>query len=138
MGMDFKEWNAAVMREFRENDGKVEQFGDAPLVILHSTGARTGAPRENPLMYLPKGDDTVLFASRAGEPVHPDWYFNVKANPRVELEFGDRRVAGTAREVTGEERDRLYAEQAAAFPQFAEYEKRTTRRIPVIVVAPEA
>lgn len=138
MGMDFKSWNQQVMEEFRANDGKVEQFGDAPLVILHTTGARSGAQRENPLMYLPQDGDTVLFASRAGEPTHPDWYHNLKANPRVELEFGDRRVTGTAAEVTGEERDRLYAEQASRFPQFAEYEQKTTRRIPVVVVTPES
>jgi deazaflavin-dependent oxidoreductase (nitroreductase family) len=135
--MDFTSWNAQVMEEFRARGGKVEQFGDAPLVILHTTGAKSGAARENPLMYLPKGDDAVLFASRAGEPLNPDWYHNLKANPDVELEFGDRRVAATATEVTGEERDRLYAEQASRYPQFAEYEKKTTRRIPVVVVSPK-
>jgi deazaflavin-dependent oxidoreductase (nitroreductase family) len=138
MGMDFKSWNVQVMEEFRANGGKVEQFGDAPLVILHTTGAKSGAARENPLMYLPKGDDAVIFASRGGEPLHPDWYHNLKANPEVELEFGDRRVPARATEVTGEERDRLYAEQATLYPQFAEYEQKTTRRIPVVVVSPTA
>jgi deazaflavin-dependent oxidoreductase (nitroreductase family) len=136
--MDFTSWNAQVIEEFRANDGRVEQFGDAPLVILHSTGARTGTERENPLMYLQKGEDTVLFASRGGEDVNPDWYHNVVANPRVELEFGRRTVPGTAREATGAERDALYAEQAGLYPQFAEYERKTDRRIPVLVITPGA
>ncbi len=138
MGMDFKNWNIEVMKEFRANGGKVEQFGDAPLVILHTVGAKSGQKRQNPLMYLPKGDDVVLFASKAGEPENPDWYHNLVANPDVELEFGDRTVGATAREVKGEERDRLYAEQAAAYPQFGEYEQKTTRKIPVVVVTPTA
>jgi deazaflavin-dependent oxidoreductase (nitroreductase family) len=138
MGMDFKNWNIEVMKEFRANGGKVEQFGDAPLVILHTVGAKSGQKRQNPLMYLPKGDDVVLFASKAGEPENPDWYYNLVANPDVELEFGDRTVGATAREVKGEERDRLYAEQVAAYPQFGEYEQKTTRKIPVVVVTPTA
>ena len=136
MGMDFKNWNRQVMEEFRANGGKVEQFGDAPLVILHTVGARTGAERQNPLMYLAQGDDVVLFASKAGEPENPDWYHNLRANPEVTLEFGDRTVPARAREVTGEERDRLYAEQARRFPQFGEYEQKTTRTIPVVVLTP--
>ena len=120
--------------EFRENHGKVEQFGDAPLVILHATGAKSGKKRENPLMYLDADGDTVLFASRAGEDLHPDWYHNVRANPAVELEFGDRTVPGTVVEVSGDERDRLYAEQVRLYPQFGEYEKKTDRLIPVVRV----
>ncbi|MGD9571601.1 MAG: nitroreductase family deazaflavin-dependent oxidoreductase [Thermoleophilia bacterium] len=136
MGMDFKGWNQQVMEEFRANGGKVEQFGDAPLVILHTTGAKSGEQRQNPLMYLPKGDDTVLFASRGGEDLHPDWYHNLKANPDVKLEFGDKTVPATATEVTGAERDSLYAEQAELYPQFADYEKKTDRLIPVVVITP--
>jgi len=136
VGIDFKPWNEKVMEEFRANDGRVEEFGDAPLVILHTTGAKSGAPRTNPLMYLPEDDKVVIFASRAGEPKNPDWYYNVKANPEVTLEFGSGTKPGVATEVTGAERDRLYAEQARRFPQFADYERKTTRTIPVVVVTP--
>ena len=136
--MDFKAWNAKVMEEFRANDGRVAEFGDAPLVILHSTGAKSGAPRTNPLMYLPEDERIVLFASRAGEPTNPDWYYNLKANPEITLEFGSKTTPGVASEVTGDERDRLYAEQVRRFPQFGEYETKTTRTIPVMVVTPRA
>lgn len=136
--MDFKAWNAKVMEEFRANDGRVAEFGDAPLVILHSTGAKSGAPRTNPLMYLPEEERIVLFASRAGEPTNPDWYYNLKANPEITLEFGSKTTPGVASEVTGDERDRLYAEQVRRFPQFGEYETKTTRTIPVMVVTPRA
>lgn len=136
--MDFNAWNAEVMKEFRANGGTVEQFGDAPLVIVHTTGAKSGTTRQNPLMYLAEGDDVVVFASKAGAPDNPDWYYNLKANPDVRLEFGDRTVPGRATEVTGEERDRLYAEQVRRSPQFGDYEKSTTRTIPVVRLTPTA
>jgi len=128
---DTNNWNAQVIAEFRANGGKVESFGDAPLVILHSTGAKSGAERENPLVALVEGDDLYLFASKAGAPTNPDWYHNLKANPRVELEFGTERFAAEAVEITGTERDEVFARQVAAQPGFADYEKSTTRVIPV-------
>jgi deazaflavin-dependent oxidoreductase (nitroreductase family) len=128
---DMNDWNAQIIAEFRANGGKVESFGDAPIVILHTTGAKSGAARENPLVALAEGDDLYLFASKAGAPTNPDWYHNVKANPRVELEYGTERFAAEAVEITGTERDEVYARQVAAQPGFGDYEKATSRVIPV-------
>jgi deazaflavin-dependent oxidoreductase (nitroreductase family) len=132
MGSDFTAWNAAVIDEFRANGGRVEEFADRPLVILHTTGAKSGEERLNPLMHLVEDGGIVVFASRAGEDKHPDWYHNVRADPQVEVELGDRTVRARAVEVTGEERDRLYAEMKAKYPQFADYEAATSRVIPVV------
>lgn len=132
MGLDFTSWNAAVIDEFRANGGHVEEFADRPLVILHSTGARSGEERLNPLMHLREDDGIVVFASRAGEDKHPDWYHNVRANPQVEVELGDRTVRARAEEVTGPERDRLFTEMKTRYPQFADYEASTSRVIPVV------
>lgn len=135
--MDFDEMNRKVIEEFRANEGRVGGFFEgAPMVIVHTTGAKTGAARANPLMYLPKGDTVVVFASKGGAPHHPDWYHNLKANPEVTLELGAETKPAIAHEVTGAERDRLYAEQAAAYSNFADYEKATTRKIPVIAITP--
>ncbi len=124
-------WNQQIIAEFRANGGKVESFGDAPMVILHSTGAKSGVERENPLVALVEGDDMYLFASKAGAPSNPDWYHNLKANPKAEIEYGTERFAIEAVEVTGTERDEVYARQVAAQPGFGDYEKATTRVIPV-------
>lgn len=131
--MDFNEWNKGVIAEFRANAGVVGgQFAGAPMVIISTTGARSGATRENPLMYLPDGDDVVVFASKGGAPDNPDWYHNLVANPEVGVERGGERYWGRAEVTTGPERDRLYAAQAEAYPQFAEYAANTTRTIPVV------
>lgn len=124
-------WNQQIIAEFRANGGKVESFGDAPIVILHSTGAKSGVERENPLVALVEGDEMYLFASKAGAPSNPDWYHNLKANPKAEVEYGTERFAIEAVEVTGTERDEVYARQVAAQPGFGDYEKATTRVIPV-------
>jgi deazaflavin-dependent oxidoreductase (nitroreductase family) len=128
---DMNNWNAQIIAEFRANEGKVESFGDAPMVILHSTGAKSGVERENPLVALVEGADMYLFASKAGAHNHPDWYYNLSANPKVEIEFGTERFAAEAVEVTGTERDEVYARQVVAQPGFGDYEKATTRIIPV-------
>ncbi len=136
--MDWDEYNRQVIEEFRANDGRVGgPFEGAPMVLLHTTGARTGNERINPLMYLPDGDRVVVFASKGGAPDNPDWYHNLVANPRVTIEVGDATRPAVARPVTGEERDRLYAEQVRRYPQFGEYEKKTSRRIPVVAIDPE-
>jgi deazaflavin-dependent oxidoreductase (nitroreductase family) len=128
-------WNQQIIAEFRANGGKVASFGDAPMVILHSTGAKSGKERENPLVALVEGDDMYLIASKAGAPTHPDWYHNLKANPRAEIEYGTERFAVEATEVTGAERDAVYARQVAVQPGFADYEKATTRVIPVFSIS---
>jgi len=129
------DWNANVIEEFRTNHGKVGgMFEGAPLLLLSTTGAKSGATRVNPLMYLPVGDRVAIFASKGGAPSHPDWFHNVKANPKVSVEIGDETFEAIASEVTGDERDDLYARQAEAYPQFAEYQADNPRLIPVVVI----
>lgn len=129
------DWNAQVMAEFRANDGRCGgPFEGVDMLILHHEGARTGTHRETPLCCLVDGERLVIFASKAGAPSHPDWYHNVVAHPDVEVEFGTDRFAARAVEVTGPERDTLYARQSEAMPQFAGYAEATTRLIPVITL----
>jgi len=128
------DFNSAIVDEFRANDGKVGgMFEGAPLLLLHTAGAKTGTPRVAPLMYLPLDDRVFVFASKAGAASHPDWYYNAMANPEVEIEIGEDRLEKTAVELDAAERTRVYAEQASRYPQFAEYEKAAVgRTIPVI------
>jgi deazaflavin-dependent oxidoreductase (nitroreductase family) len=136
---DREDWNASIIREFRENEGRVGgMFEGAPLLLLHTTGAKSGIERVNPLMYLPDDDRYVVIASKGGAPTNPDWYHNVIANPEVSIEIGTATVSARARVAEGEERDQLYARQAALRPQFAEYQANTDRVIPVVVLEPVA
>ena len=129
------DWNANVIEEFRGNHGKVGgMFEGKPLLLLTNTGAKTGAARVNPLMYLPDKDRVAIFASKGGAPSHPDWYYNVKANPKVTVEIGDETFDAIATEITGAERDDLYARQSELHPQFAEYQADNPRLIPVVVL----
>ena len=130
------DWNDAVIKEFRELGGKVGgYFEGAPVLLLTTKGAKTGKARVNPLMYLPNGDRMFVFASKGGTPTNPDWYHNLVANPDVTVEVGTETFPANATVVTGEERDEIYAKQAALYPQFGEYERKTTRRVPVIALA---
>jgi deazaflavin-dependent oxidoreductase (nitroreductase family) len=132
---EMSELNKNVIEEFRANAGKVGgDFEPMPLVLLHTTGAKSGAERINPLAYLRDGDRIFVFASYGGAPHHPDWYWNLKAHPDVTVEVGTESYQATATEITGEERDRLFAEQGRRLPQFAEYQQKTARRIPVIAL----
>lgn len=125
--------NALIIEEFRANEGRVGgPFTGAPVLLLHTIGARTRARRVNPMMYLDEDGHLYVFASKAGADTHPDWFHNLRANARVEVELGTERFAATAVPVTGEERDRIYALQAARYPGFAEYQAKTTRVIPVV------
>jgi deazaflavin-dependent oxidoreductase (nitroreductase family) len=129
------DWNDKTIAEFRANHGRVGgHFAGAPLLLLHTTGAKSGEPRVNPVMYLERGDRLMVFATYAGQPVNPAWYHNLKADPKVTVEVGDEVYDAVATEVTGAERDEIYAEQAARFPGFAEYERKTSRKIPVIAL----
>ena len=134
--MDFNEMNANVIAEFRANAGKVGGwFEGQDVILVHTVGAKTGAARVNPLVCLDKGDRLIIFASKGGMPDNPDWYYNLKANPQVTMEIGTETLTGVASEIMDDaERDRLYAEQVKRMPGFAEYEKSTTRRIPVIAI----
>lgn len=129
------DWNTKIIEEFRATGGKVGgQFDGAPLILLHSTGAKSGQDRVAPVMYLADGDDLVVFASKAGADTNPDWFHNLKANPDTRVEIGPDTVAVRARVAEGEERDRLFDRQKAAYPGFADYEAGTDRVIPVVVL----
>jgi deazaflavin-dependent oxidoreductase (nitroreductase family) len=131
---DFNERNIA---EFRANHGRVGgQFDGAPLAILHTVGARSGKPRTNIMMYLADGDRYLVFASKAGADDNPAWYWNLKANPDARIEVGDDVVDVHATELQGAERDEKYALQAKRYPGFAEYERKTSRTIPVVALTP--
>jgi len=130
---DVNGWNAKVIAEFRANDGKVGgNFDGAPVLLLTTTGRRSGRSHTNPMMYLPVGPDLAVFASKAGADTDPDWYLNLVAHPTVTVEVGTDTYEATATPVTGPERDSIYAEQASRYPGFAEYERKTTRVIPVV------
>jgi deazaflavin-dependent oxidoreductase (nitroreductase family) len=129
------DWNTKIIEEFRATGGKVGgQFDGAPLLLLKSTGAKSGQDRVAPVMYLADGDDLVVFASKAGADTNPDWFHNLKANPDTRVEIGPDTVAVRARVAEGEERDRLFDRQKAAYPGFADYEAGTDRVIPVVVL----
>ena len=131
------DFNQQIIEEFRANDGVVGgPFEGAPLVLVHHFGAKTGTERVTPLMYKAEGDSVVIFASMAGAPTNPAWYHNLLANPETSIEIGSETRAVRASEVTGAERDRIFDEQKAAWPQFAEYEASTTRTIPVVRLDP--
>ena len=131
------DWNTAIIDEFRANEGRVEgQFEGAPLLLLHSTGARTGQERVNPVMYQRVGDDYAVFASKGGAPTNPDWYHNLVAHPRATVEVGTDTLGVTARVAQDDERDRIWSRQKSDYPGFAEYEVNTTRQIPVVILQP--
>ncbi len=127
-------WNDEVIKEFRANAGAVKAFAKQPILLLHTTGAKSGAERVHPLAYLKRGDTLYVFASFNARPINPAWYHNLKANPKVVVEVGTETFDGVATELHGADRDDVYAEQAAFNPGFAEYEKKTTRVIPVIAL----
>ena len=131
------DWNAQIIEEFRANSGKVGgQFEGAPLLLLHTTGAKSGQARVNPMMYQADGENFAVFASKAGAPTNPDWYHNLVANPRASIEVGESTVNVIARIAEGEDRDRLWSRQKELYPGFSDYEAKTTREIPVIVLEP--
>jgi deazaflavin-dependent oxidoreductase (nitroreductase family) len=131
------DFNAQIIEEFHANGGLVGgMFEGTPLLLLHHTGAKSGKSRINPLAYQSDGGRYVVFASKAGAPTNPDWYHNLKAHPNVTIEIGTDTIDVVAREATGEERERLYRTQAERVPQFGEYEQKTDRVIPVIVLTP--
>lgn len=136
---DPNDWNAGIIAEFRKNHGKAGgYFKDAPLLLLHHTGARSGKPRINPMMYLKDGDRYLVFASKGGADTNPDWYYNMKAHPDVQIEVGDETIDARAEEITGPERDALYKRQASIYPTFAQYQQKTKRTIPIIALIPKA
>jgi deazaflavin-dependent oxidoreductase (nitroreductase family) len=131
-----KTFNANLIEEFRANHGKVGgPFEGRPVVLITTTGAKSGRKLTIPLVYLQEGDKRYIFASKAGAPTNPDWYHNLVANPAVTVEIGDETYEAQAKVITGPERDRIYAEQVKAMPGFGDYQAKTTRVIPVIELA---
>jgi len=135
---EVNDWNSKIIAEFRANGGKVGgPFEGATLLLLHTTGARTGQERVNPVMYRDLGDGSyAVFASKAGAPVNPDWYHNLVANPQVSAEIGSTAQRFTARVADGGERERIWTAHKTANPGFAGYEQKTTRQIPVVILDP--
>ena len=130
-----KKWNEDVMSEFRANGGKVAQFANAPMIIMHAIGAKSGKVYETPLVYKPDGDRMLVIASKAGAPTHPAWYHNLLANPRIDVEVGTDRFTVEVTELKGEERDSKFAEIKALMPNFAVYEtKAAPRLIPLLAL----
>jgi deazaflavin-dependent oxidoreductase (nitroreductase family) len=131
------EFNNKIMAEFHANAGKVGgPFQGADILILTTTGARSGQTRWNPLAYSKDGDRFVIAASMGGAPTSPDWYHNLVANPSAVIEVGTDVISVEASIAEGAERDRLYAQHAEKMPQFLEYAKKTERTIPVVVLTP--
>ena len=133
---EYADFTTQLISAFRANAGvlTVGPFAGRNLLLLTTTGARTGLPRTSPLAFSRDGDDYVVIASKGGAPTHPAWYHNLIANPSVTLEVGAETFAATARVATGTERRRLYDAQAAVMPGFAAYEQNTDREIPVVVL----
>jgi deazaflavin-dependent oxidoreductase (nitroreductase family) len=135
---DTLDWNAKTIAEFRANEGRVGgNFEGAPLVLVHHRGRTSGREYVSPVMYLPHDTEPgiiYVFATKAGAPADPDWYRNLAAAGDGSVERGAGTYEVTVRELTGAERDRIYAEQARRYPGFAEYERQTAgvRTIPVL------
>ena len=125
--------NLAVIEEFRANAGKVGgRFDGVPLLLLTTTGARSGEPHTTPLRFLAYGDRMIVFAADAGSPTHPDWYHNLVARPMATVEVRHKAFEATATIQTGDERDRLLALQVEQLPELADHQARTTRQIAVV------
>ena len=134
--IDWKTLNQEVVSEFRTSGGKVAQFGDLPVVILHTIGARSGKVREVPLIVIREGEEMLLFGTAAGASAHPDWYFNLRAHPRIEIEFGTERFTADVVELPEAEARQKIEFQAGSVPQFAAYVKSAApRTIPVFSIA---
>jgi deazaflavin-dependent oxidoreductase (nitroreductase family) len=129
------EWNDKVIAEFRANEGRVGgQFEGAPLLLLHSTGAKSGRERVSPMMYQAVGDDFAVFASKGGADTNPHWFYNVKAHPEARIEVGTETLDVSARVLDAKEREPIWEEQKARYPGFADYETKTDRVIPVVML----
>jgi deazaflavin-dependent oxidoreductase (nitroreductase family) len=132
---DVSDFNRKIIEEFRANEGRVGgPFEGAPVLLLTSTGAKSGEQRTTPVVYQPDGERMVIFASKAGAPENPAWYHNLRANPTATVEVGAEKVEVEALVTEGEERERLFDKQKELMPQFADYEQKTSRTIPVVAL----
>jgi deazaflavin-dependent oxidoreductase (nitroreductase family) len=131
------EYNATIIGEFRANSGRVDGMWEGtPLLLLHHTGAKSGASRVNPVAYLPDDARYVIWAANGGAPKHPAWYQNLKTHPHTSIEVGSETIDVVAEEATGDERDRLFARATERYPSLAELAHKTTRIIPLMVLTP--
>ena len=129
-------WNQAIIDEFRANSGKVGgPFKGSTLLLLHTVGAKSGHERINPVAYVTDGDRLMIVASKAGAPTNPDWYYNILANPQVTVEVGTEQFQAQATISSEPERTRLFNQMVEMMPAFAEYQRKTMRVIPVIILA---
>jgi deazaflavin-dependent oxidoreductase (nitroreductase family) len=136
---DWHAFNRGVVEGFRANGGVGPgRWAGQPLLLLTTTGAKSGLPRTTPLLYSTDGDRWVVIASKGGEPTHPDWYYNLVAHPEAVVEVGGETVPVRAEVAQGAERRRLFDQQAAQMPFFADYERTTPRTIPVVVLTRRA
>ncbi|MGC1185573.1 MAG: nitroreductase family deazaflavin-dependent oxidoreductase [Candidatus Dormiibacterota bacterium] len=132
------DFNSRNIAEFRANGGKLGgNFEGAPVLLLHSTGARSGEERVSPVMYMADGERYLVFASKGGAPTNPAWYHNLMARPEATIEVGSDTVEVTAVPLTGKERDEFYGRQSTLHPGFAEYQAKTKRTIPVVALNPK-
>jgi deazaflavin-dependent oxidoreductase (nitroreductase family) len=133
------EYNAKIIGEFRANSGRVGgMWEETPLLLLHHTGAKSGASRVNPVAYLPDDAGYLIWAANGGAPKNPDWYQNLKTHPITKTEVGSETIDVVAEEATGDQRDRLFARAAERYPQLAEIARKTKRVIPMIVLKPRS
>jgi deazaflavin-dependent oxidoreductase (nitroreductase family) len=131
------DFNTNVIEEFRANDGKVTgMFEGWPLLLLTTTGAKSGLARTTPVVFSLDDGRRVVIASKAGAPHHPHWYLNLVANPEVTVEVPGETYRARAVVAEGAERDRLFQQQADLMPNFADYAEKTTREIPVVILEP--
>ena len=132
---DVNDWNRKVIEEFRANGGKVGgQFAGAPMILVHHVGARSGVERVSPMVYFTDGDRMLIVASAAGSPKNPDWYHNLKARPKVDVEVGTETFPVVVEELQADERAQKWAQITAAMPGFAEYQEKTSRVIQVLAL----
>ena len=130
------DWNQQIIAEFRANEGKVGGiFANNSLLLLHTTGAKSGQERVNPLVTFEDGDRLVVAASKGGAPTNPDWYYNIVANPQVSVEYGPEQFQAQATITSEPERTELYDKLATEFAGFAEYKEKTTRVIPIVTLS---
>ncbi|MDR2857241.1 MAG: nitroreductase family deazaflavin-dependent oxidoreductase [Novosphingobium sp.] len=135
--MDFTISGESHVRAYRETGGATGYiWNNATTLLLTTTGRRSGEEKTVPLIFVPDGDNCVIIASLGGAPKHPAWYLNLEENPRVTLQVQDKVFAATARTALSPERERLWAKAVAAWPQYDDYQAKTTRRIPVVVLEP--
>jgi deazaflavin-dependent oxidoreductase (nitroreductase family) len=130
------DWNKQIIEEFRANEGRVGgYFANGTLLVLHTTGAKSGKERVNPVATIEDGDRLVVIASKGGAPSNPDWYYNIVANPVVGVEFGSEEFQAQATVLSEPERTEVFEKMARVYPGFSEYEEKTTRIIPVVTLS---